>query len=221
MKEHVRPDAATSIRVSIVEDDRLTREALAQLIRGTPGYSCVGTFGSLEEAVAIAANPTDVFLVDIDLPGMSGSDGVRVLQEKHPAAQIVMLTVYADEDKIFDSIRNGACGYLLKETPPAKLLEAITDACNGGAPMSREVARKVVTVFQQGDFKQKLNAQMSPQEVWLLQLLAQGFSYQGASNKMNVSINTIRNYIRSIYDKLHVHTKSEAVSKAIHNRLIS
>ena len=197
------------------------RDGLGLLIGGTPGYQCVGTFGSVEDALrAGACDPPDVFLLDIELPGMSGCQGVKVLKAKYPAAQIVMLTVYAEQEKIFEAICNGACGYLLKETPPAKLLEAILEACCGGAPMSPDIARKVVTAFQKIPVRTEPQEHLTPQEVRLLQFLSDGYSYEGASLHLNISINTVRNYIRSIYDKLHVHTKSEAVSKALRNRVI-
>lgn len=209
------------ICVAIVEDDRATCEGLGLLIHGTPGFRCVGTFRSVEEGLSSRVDaPPHVILLDIDLPGMSGSDGVGVLKEKYPAAEIVMLTVYADQDKVFESICHGACGYLLKETPPAKLLEAITEAHRGGAPMSPEIARHVVNLFHRTGAEAKTEAQLAPQEVRLLQLLAEGYSYDGASHQLNISVNTVRNYIRSIYSKLHVHTKSEAVTKALRHRII-
>jgi DNA-binding NarL/FixJ family response regulator len=209
------------IRVGIVEDDRATREGLGMLISGTPGYQCVNTFRSVEDALRRAdGEPPDVLLLDIHLPGMLGSDGVRLLQEKYPSVQIIMLTVYAEEDKVFESICNGACGYLLKETPPARLLEAISEAHQGGSPMSPEIARKVVTLFQKTGPAEKFDEQLSPQEVRLLKLLVQGYSYKAAAEHLKISVNTIRDYIRSIYDKLHVHSKSEAVGKALRNRLI-
>jgi len=221
----ISPDAERQsggpIRVAIIEDDRHTREGLGMLIHGTPGYRCVGTYRSVEEALrSIAAEAPDVLLLDIQLPGMLGSDGVRVLQQKVPSLQIIMLTVLAEQDKVFESICNGACGYLLKETPPAKLLEAIREAHEGGAPMSPEIARKVVTLFQKTGPPEKIDEQLTPQEMRLLKLLVQGYSYQGAAGQLNVSINTIRGYIRNIYDKLHVHSKSEAVSKALRSRLV-
>jgi DNA-binding NarL/FixJ family response regulator len=210
-----------AIRVAIVEDDRGTREGLGMLIKGTPGYQCVGTFRSVEEVLRWAADePADVLLLDIHLPGMLGSDGVAPLKEKFPQVDIIMLTVYAEQDKVFESICNGACGYLLKETPPARLLEAIGEAHRGGAPMSPEIARKVVTLFQKTGPPEKLDAQLTPREVRLLKMLVEGYSYQGAADRLNISINTVRDYIRSIYDKLHVHSKSEAVGKALRNRLI-
>lgn len=213
--------ASGSIVVAIVEDDHATREALARLIDRTIGYRCVGTFPAVEPLLAASfSRRVDVFLLDINLPGMSGCDGARLVHEKFPTAQIVMLTVYADEQRIFDAICNGACGYLLKETPPAKLLEAISDAHAGGAPMSREVARKVVTLFQKQHAPRRMAATLTPQEIRVVELLAQGYSYQGAAQRMNVSVNTVRNYIRAVYDKLHVHTKSEAVSKAMRDGLV-
>ena len=210
------------IRVAIVEDDRYTREGLAALITGTPGYSCVGAYRSVEEALSSKQGERpEVLLLDINLPGMPGSDGVKLLKEKHPAVEILMLTVYAEQDKVFESICNGACGYLLKKTPPARLLEAIAEAREGGAPLSPEIARKVVALFQQTGPPEQIDQALTPHEVRLLKLLAQGFSYQGAAEQLKLSINTIRTYIRSIYEKLHVHSKSEAVSKAFRSRLIS
>jgi DNA-binding NarL/FixJ family response regulator len=210
------------IRVAIVEDDRATREGLGMLISGTPGYQCVSTFRSVEDALRRADGlAPDVLLLDIHLPGMLGSDGVSLLQEKYSSVQIIMLTVYAEEDKVFESICNGACGYLLKETPPARLLEAINEAHEGGSPMSPEIARKVVTLFQKTGPAEKFDEQLTPQEMRLLKLLVEGYSYRAAASQLNISVNTIRDYIRSIYEKLHVHSKSEAVGKALRNRLIS
>jgi DNA-binding NarL/FixJ family response regulator len=215
-------ETTTPIRVAIVEDDRAVREGLALIIDGTPGYECSGKFYSAEEALRAMNNSSpDVLLLDIHLPGMLGSDAVRVFREKCPSMQILMLTVYDGQDKVFESICNGACGYLLKKTPPAKLLDAIREAHEGGAPMSPEIARKVITLFQQSGPQEKLDEPLTPQETRLLKLLSEGYSYQNSAGQMNISINTVRNYIRSIYEKLHVNTKSEAVSKALRNRLIS
>jgi DNA-binding NarL/FixJ family response regulator len=213
---------AKLIGVAIVEDDRSTREGLGLLINGSPGYRCVGTYGSVEEALRrIGGQQPDVLLLDIHLPGLSGSEGVRVFREKYPWVQVLMLTIYAEQERVFESICNGACGYLLKKTPPAKLLEAIREAHDGGSPMSPEIARKVVTLFQKTRPPERIDQQLTPQEVRLLQCLSQGFSYQAAGSELRISINTIRNYVRSIYEKLHVHSKSEAVSKALRSRIIS
>jgi DNA-binding NarL/FixJ family response regulator len=209
------------IRVVIVEDDRATREGLAMLIDGTPGYRSVGRFRSVEEALSSAGRESpDVLLLDIHLPGMLGSEAIGVLKEKYTSVQILMLTINADEDSVFESICNGACGYLLKNTPPAKLLEAIRETHKGGAPMSPEIARKVVTLFQKTGPPEKLDEQLTPQEMRLLRLLVEGHTYQGAADLLKISIHTARNYIRSIYDKLHVHSKSEAVTKALRSRII-
>ncbi len=214
-----------TIRVAIVEDDRSLREGLGLLINATPGYNCQHSYGSVEDALRDIkdgeASMPDILLLDIHLPGMLGSDGVKLFREKFPTMQVLMLTVYAEQDKIFESICNGACGYLLKKTPPAKLLEAIREAHEGGAPMSPEIARKVVMLFQNTRQPEKIEEQLTQQEVKLLQLLADGHGYQSAAGQLNISINTVRNYIRSIYDKLHVHSKNEAVSKALRSGIIS
>ena len=208
----------------IVEDDRAVREGLSLIIDGTPGYACVGAFGSVEEGLKLPAtlNP-DVMLLDINLPGMLGSEGVGFFRSKYPALQVLMLTVYAEQDKVFESICNGASGYLLKKTPPVRLLEAIREAHEGGAPMSPEIARKVITLFRQTAPAAHSDSdyQLTPQETRLLKLLSDGYSYQSAAGQLNISINTVRNYIRSIYEKLHVNSKSEAVGKALRHRLIS
>jgi DNA-binding NarL/FixJ family response regulator len=191
------------------------------LINGTPGHKCVGTYRTVEDALRrVASDAPDVLLLDIDLPGMSGSDGIAPLKAKYGSAEILMLTVHADENRVFESICNGACGYLLKDTAPARLLEAIDEARNGGAPMSPEIARKVVTLFQKTGPPAKIESDLTPQEKRLLKLLVEGYSYQGAADQLNISVNTVRDYIRSIYEKLHVHSKSEAVSKALRSRLI-
>src|SRR5262249_26061451 len=150
----------------------------------------------------------------------SGSEGVPLLRARFPSAQVVMLTVFAEEEKIFESICNGACGYLLKETPPARLLEAIGEAHRGGAPMTPEIARKVVELFRQTRAR-ATDQDLPPQEFRLLALLAEGHSYRAAATRLHISVNTVRNYIRSIYEKLHVHSKSAAVSEALRRRIIS
>jgi len=205
----------------IVEDDRAVREGLCLIINGTPGYRCSGGFGSVEEALRLQGEPPNVVLLDINLPGIPGSEGVALFREKYPAAQVLMLTVYAEQDKVFESICNGAAGYLLKKTPPARLLEAISEAHAGGAPMSPEIARKVINLFRRSAPAAAKNFQLTPQETRLLKLLSDGYSYQSAAGQLNISINTVRNYIRSIYEKLHVNSKSEAVSKALRQHLIS
>ena len=210
------------IGVAIVEDDAALREGLAMLLAGTPGYRLTGSYASVEEALAaLPAKLPDVLLLDIHLPGMMGSEGVRHLRARFPRMQVLMLTVFAEEDKVFESICNGACGYLLKKTPPARLLEAIREAHEGGSPMSPEIARKVVTLFRKTHQPAEPSERLTPHEARLLKLLSEGHSYQSAGAELGITINTVRNYIRSIYEKLHVHSKSEAVSKALKSRLIS
>src|SRR5262245_52903390 len=175
------------IRVAIVEDDRGVREGLAMIIAATPGYECAGKYLSAEEALrAMNGAVPDVLLLDIHLPGMLGSEAVRLFREEFPSLQVLMLTVYDGQDKVFESICNGACGYLLKKTPPAKLLDAIREASEGGAPMSPEIARKVITRFQQSGPPEKLDQSLTPQEVRLLKLLSEGYSYQNSAGQMNI-----------------------------------
>jgi DNA-binding NarL/FixJ family response regulator len=204
------------IDVAIIEDKRPIREGLGLLIDATAGYRCAGLYESVEAGLrGLARARADVLLLDIHLPGMPGSEGVHLLREEYPALQVLMLTVYDEEEKIFESICNGACGYLLKKTPPAKLLEAVGDAYHGGSPMSPEVARKVVQLFQKIGPPDRAVYNLTPSETRLLGLLADGYSYQGAADRLSLSINTIRDHIRNIYEKLHVHSKAEAVRKAV------
>jgi DNA-binding NarL/FixJ family response regulator len=213
--------AAGSITVALIDDEHAIRKGLGLLIDGTPGYRCVGAFGSVEEALrSLGGETPDVLLLDINLPGIPGSEGARLLSEKYPSMQIVMLTVHDEDDHIFESMCNGASGYLLKRMAPADLLGAIRDVHQGGAPMSPEVARKVVRLFRKVGPSEKIAHDLTPHEVRLLGMLAEGHSYQAAADRLQVSINTIRDYIRSIYDKLHVHSKTEAVRKALKGRII-
>ena len=212
----------TPIAVALVEDDVAIRSGLGFLIAATPGYRCAGQFGTAADALNLLKRDVpDVLLLDIQLPGILGSEAVKHFRQQYPSVLILMLTVFDEQERIFESICNGACGYLLKKTPPAKLLEAIADAHHGGAPMSPEIARKVVSLFQQTGPPAKVDPHLTEQEIKLLRLLADGYSYQACGNQLSVSVNTIRNYIRSIYDKLHVHSRSEAVTKALRSRVIS
>jgi DNA-binding NarL/FixJ family response regulator len=212
---------AEVIRVAIVEDDSALLNGLRRIVDSAPGFSCAAAFGSAEEAMSGLANqPADVLLLDIQLPGMSGAEAVRLFRERWPALKVLMLTVFADEARVFGSICNGASGYLLKTTPPAQLLEAISAAHHGGAPLSPQVARQIVALFQKTGPPQAPAQPLTKQEQRLLSLLAEGYGYSGAAARMEVSINTVRNYIRSVYEKLHVHSKSEAVGAALRRGLI-
>ncbi len=217
-----QPSADELLTVAIVEDDRTMREALAELIDGTPGYRCVGRYGSVEEALSVLrGRGPRVVLLDVNLPGIPGSQGARLLRERCPGTEVLMLTVYADQARVFESICNGAVGYLLKKTPPRKLLDGIREAATGGAPMSPEIARRVVTLFRKTASPEPPGEPLTSQELRLLQLLSEGHSYQAAGERLEVSVNTVRSYIRNIYEKLHVHSKSEAVGKALRQGLIA
>jgi DNA-binding NarL/FixJ family response regulator len=212
---------AGEITLAIVEDQAQTREGLATLLRGTPGYRLVGAFESMEDALRnLSREAPDVALLDIELPGMSGIAGVRLLKERFPAIQVLMLTVFADNDHVFEAVCAGASGYLLKDTPPARLTEAVRELHAGGAPMSPEIARKVVGMFSKVAPPRTEEHRLSPREVELLKLLAEGHSYKTAAKALSISIDTVRFHIRNIYDKLHVHSKSEAVILALRQGIV-
>ncbi len=207
-------------KVAIVEDLKEIREGLGQLINATPGFRCSGIYSSMEEALQkIPNNLPHVVLSDIGLPGMDGISGIRLLKERHPNLLVLMLTVYDDNERIFDALCAGACGYLLKKTPWPKLVEALKEVVEGGSPMSPEVARRVISLFREIKPPQKANYELTPHEVRLLRMLVEGHSYKTAAAQLSVSVNTIKFHLRHIYDKLHVHTKSEAVAKALRHGL--
>jgi DNA-binding NarL/FixJ family response regulator len=209
------------IKVAIIEDERDIRDSLAVLINGTEGYSCTGSYRTMEEALDhIARRLPDVVLSDIGLPGMSGIEGVRRLKERHPDLLLLMLTVYDDDERIFDAMCAGACGYLLKKTPPARLLESLKEAVAGGAPMSPEVARRVIALFREFRPPERADYHLTPHETRLLRLFVEGHNYKTAAAELGVSVNTVNFHVRSIYDKLQVHSRSEAVAKALLNRLV-
>lgn len=210
-----------NIKVAIIEDRREIRDGLSVMINFTDGFECVGSFHSMEEALRrLPHNLPDVVLSDIGLPGMDGIEGVKIIKEKFPQLTILMLSVYDDNERIFDALCAGATGYLLKKTPPAKLIESLTDAMNGGSPMSPEIARKVVTLFRDFRPPDRVDYDLTPHEIRLLKLLVEGHSYKTAALELNVTTNTISFHLKNIYEKLQVHSKSEAVAKALQNHLI-
>jgi DNA-binding NarL/FixJ family response regulator len=205
----------------VIEDQRDIREGLRVLINGTPGYRCAAAFGSMEEALSQpAGDPPKVILLDISLPGLSGVEGIPLLRARYPNAAILILTIYEDDERIFRALCAGAAGYLLKKTPPARLLESLREAVDGGAPMSLEVARKVIALFRQFQPPERADCDLSPHEMRLLRLLAEGHNYKTAANKLSLSVNTVSFHMRGIYEKLHVHSKSEAVAKAFRSGLL-
>lgn len=209
------------IRVAIVEDMSAIRDGLVRLIDQTPGLKIVGSFASMEEALAaMETDAPDVVLADIGLPGLSGIAGVRRLKEMHPNLAILMLTVYDDNEHVFEAVCAGASGYLLKDTAPERLREAIRELASGGAPMTPVIARKVITMFQRTATGHKPSAGLTPREVEVLRLLADGHSYKTAADTLGVSMDTFRFHVRNTYDKLHVHSKSEAVFRAVKSGIL-
>jgi len=217
-----RPGAP--LHVVIIEDQRDVREGLAMLIHGTPGFRCTRSYRTMDEALramsAPADDPPDVVLTDIGLPGMSGIDGIAAIRRQFADLPILALTVYDSDDKVFDALCAGASGYLLKNTPPARLLESLREVAGGGAPMSPEVARRVVRLFREFRPAKEATYHLTPQENELLKLLADGHHKKTAAHEMGISVNTISFHLKHIYEKLQVHSKTEAVAKALRERLV-
>ncbi len=203
------------IKVSIVEDDEGIRTSLSALIRRSPSFRLVGDYPDAETALKeIPQRLPDVVLMDINLPGMNGVECVRQLKATVPGVQFLMLTVYEDSDSLFNSLKAGASGYLLKRTASAKLLEAIRDVHVGGSPMTPQLARRVVQFFSiPSDGGSSPMAQLTPGEKDFLDQLAKGYAYKEIADRMKISIDTVRSYVRTVYEKLHVHSRTEAVVK--------
>lgn len=211
------------INVVIVEDSTTIREGLKLLIDGTEGYSCEASYSNCEDLLEEIKNlNVDVILMDIDLPGISGIEGIRRIKKLSSEILILILTVYDENDLIFEALCAGASGYLVKKTPPAKLLEAIKEAFDGGAPMTSNIARKVVDYFQSNKPFQKdeENIALTKREKEVLSGLVEGSSYKAIADKLFISVETVRFHFRNIYKKLHVHSQSEAVVKAIKEGLV-
>jgi DNA-binding NarL/FixJ family response regulator len=217
-------EAGKRIRVSIIEDQREVREGLEVLVNGTHGFRCVAAYRSMEEALTGLGRTDgelpDVILTDLGLPGMSGVEGIRILRERHPAVPVVALTVYDDDRKVFTALCAGASGYLLKNTPPARLLESVREVVDGGAPMSPEVARRVVRLFREFRPPERARSNLTHQETELLRLLVEGHHYKTAADKLGITVNTVSFHLRNIYTKLEVHSKTEAVAKALREGLV-
>lgn len=213
--------SSAPIRVVIIEDLREVREGLQMLINGTRGFHCAHSYRTMEEALArIVDEKPDVILTDIGLPGMSGIEGIRTLREREVDAPVIALTVYDNDEQIFAALCAGANGYLLKNTPPARLLESLREVVDGGAPMSPEVARRVIHLFREFRPPEQANYHLTPQENELLRLLVEGHHKKTAARAMNISVNTVSFHLKNIYQKLQVHSKTEAVAKALRERLI-
>jgi DNA-binding NarL/FixJ family response regulator len=206
------------ITVSIVEDDRRVRESLSVLINGAENTRCISTYPSGEEALEqMAAKKPDVVLMDINLPGMSGIECVRKLKAQMPKVQILMLTMYEDDENVFRSLVAGASGYLVKRTSPSELLNAIEEVHSGASPMSGRIARTVVEYFQKQQGAAAHEEPLSKREQEILNLLAKGYRYKEIADTLSISFETVRTHLKNIYDKLHVHSRTEAVVKYLRN----
>lgn len=204
------------ITVSIVDDEKGLRDSIATFINGSPGFRCVSAYSSAEEALnKLPTDKPEVVLMDINMAGMSGIECVQRLKTAAPELQVVMLTVYEDTDKIFKALAAGATGYLLKRLTPEELLQAIREVREGGSPMSNSIARKVVASFQKSSPIDEGTSLLSPREATVLDSMAKGLTYKQTADQLGISIATIRTYIRRIYEKLHVQSRTEAVAKYV------
>jgi DNA-binding NarL/FixJ family response regulator len=209
------------LKVAIVEDHPEFRAYLSALITGTVGFKCLGSFRSVEEALPrLTSQVPDVMLIDIGLPGLNGIEGIRLFKERFPELLFLTLTVHDDDERIFDALCAGASGYLLKKTPPARLVESVREAMQGGAPMSPEIARRVIKLFREIRPPERADYNLTPHETRILKLLVEGHNYKTAAATLDVAPTTINFHLQNIYQKLQVHSKTQAVAKALRNRLI-
>jgi DNA-binding NarL/FixJ family response regulator len=202
------------IRIAVVEDDKTVRSVLEILLNGSPGFECVAAYSNGEDALAgLPELDPDVVLMDINLPGINGIECIIRLKELNLPMLFIMLTVFEDSDAIFQSLSAGASGYLIKGTPPARLLEAIQDVYQGGSPMSREIARKVVQSFQHTPSIPGTENALTKREEEILSYLVKGLLYKEIAGLLFISVETVRTHLRNIYEKLQVRTRSEAILK--------
>lgn len=210
-----------SIRVTIFDDNSSLRKSLYQLINGSDGFKCVGVFEDcLDLQKNIEDTKPDVVLMDIQMPGINGIEAVKLLREKYPNLKILMQTIFEDNEKVFNSILAGASGYILKNTSPSRILDFIKETYEGGAPMSPSVATKVLKIVASISAPKENSFKLSEREKDVLSCLVKGMSYKLIAESCSISIDTVRGHIRNIYEKLHVHSKSEAVAKAIKSNIV-
>jgi DNA-binding NarL/FixJ family response regulator len=201
-------------RVGIVEDNATVAAGLRRIVESTPGCTCAGVWRSAEEALTkVPAFSPDVLLMDIHLPGLSGIEATARLKRDLPDLQVIMVTVYRDHEKIFDALKAGACGYLLKRSSPAEVRRALLEVRAGGAPMSAEIARRVVEAFHRPRASNASTAELSRRETEILELLTQGLANKEIADRLGLSVETVRVHLKRIYDKLHVHSRTEAAMK--------
>lgn len=204
-----------ALRVAVVEDEHFTREALRKLLDGSGRCKVSGAFSCMEDALpGIVADLPDVVVVDIGLPGISGVDGIRILRGHYPQLALLVFSVYEDDEHIFEAVRAGACGYLLKTMQLSRMVESIEDVMGGGAPMSPRIARRILQLFRVMRPPEPSGTDLSPHEIRLLRLLAGGHTYKSAALGLGVTSHAVSFHLRNIYEKLHVHSKAEAVGKA-------
>ncbi len=209
------------IKVLLYEDSPQLREGLTMLIDGSDGFTVLAAYKNCDHAAdEVAAWQPDVILMDIDMPGTNGIEGLKHIRAVNSDVKILMLTVFDDNKNVFEAVKNGANGYILKKTPPAKLLEYIEEAASGGAPMTASIATQVLKMFSQMNNVQSEDYNLSDREKQVLQLLVDGYSYKMIASEMFISIDTVRSHIKKIYEKLHVNSKSEAVAKAFKDKLL-
>ncbi len=210
-----------AIKIVIYDDNDDLRDSLTMLLKGMPEYELLGAFANCQNVdEEIGKLLPDVVLMDIDMPIANGIQGLKVIKKNYPQVNVLMLTVFEDNEYIFDAICSGAVGYMLKRTPPTKLLEAINDAMNGGAPMTSTIARKVLQMLPPQPKNYDTQHNLTERELEILNLLVKGNSYKMIADLCFISMDTVRSHIKKIYEKLHVHSQTEAVAKAIHNQIV-
>lgn len=208
-------------RVGVIEDQKHLRESLVSLINSTDGFRIAGSFETMEEALrGIEKDFPHIVLTDIGLPGMTGIEGIRILKDRYPRLLFLVLTVHDDDERIFEALCAGATGYLLKNISNERLIQSLHEAEQGGAPMSPEVARRVINLFQRFQPPKKADYDLTPHEHRILKMLVEGHNYKTAAKELSVSINTVSFHVKKVYDKLQVHSKSEAVSKAFRDGIV-
>ena len=209
-----------AIRVSVIEDHKDFREGLTYLLNASEGFECAGAFSSAGEGLEGLTGKEDIVLLDINMPGMTGIEAIPLIKKRYPDLKIIMLTVFDDDDNIMEAILAGADGYLLKKTTPVKILGSLKDCYEGGSPMTPGIAKKVLNLFKNRIYRKNNDFSLSEREIEVLNCLVEGMNNKAIADKLFISVQTVRNHIRHIYEKLQVHSKSQAVVKALREGLV-